>query len=164
MPSPESATFAVPPGVPLMVTVAALPLPARVGEKRTENVQVLPGWPVAARVAPWQPFAPTTLNSAEFGPVIPTVSGPVAAPGSATWALVLGIAGVVIFPLLFSIPAWVVGRRARRECRVLPGRPGYGMATTGWVLGILGTLGWILIGVLVLWTLWLIGSSESAFD
>ncbi len=67
-------------------------------------------------------------------------------PESATWALLLGIAGIVIVPLLASIAAWVIGARARRECRELPGRPGYGTASTGWVLGIVGTVGWLLFG------------------
>lgn len=80
-------------------------------------------------------------------------------------ALVLGVGGLLILPLLLSIPAWIVGARARRESRALPGRPGYGMATTGWILGILGTIGWILIGLLaVLGVLMLIGSSEIAYD
>jgi hypothetical protein len=87
-----------------------------------------------------------------------------APPSSATLALLLGIAGLVIFPVLLSVPAWVVGVRARRESRALPGRPGYGMATTGWLLGILGTIGWVIVGLLLLYVLWLIGSSEIPYD
>lgn len=97
-------------------------------------------------------------------PVESTPASPAQPPDSATMALVLGIGGVFL-PLILSIPAWIVGGQGRRESRALPGRPGYGMATTGWILGILGTIGWILVGLtVVLGVLWLIGSSETAYD
>lgn len=72
------------------------------------------------------------------------------APASATWALVLGIVGLVLCPLLASIPAWIVGAQARQEARNLPGQPGQGMATAGMVLGIVATVIWSLFLVLVL--------------
>ncbi len=115
---------------------------------------------------------PVVLDG-ERGSSVPTLSsapssaagGTVAPPSSATWALLLGIGGFLIFPFVLSVAAWIVGARARRECEQLPGRPGHGMATTGWVLGILGVIGWILIGLLgVLALLVLIGSSEIAYD
>src|SRR5689334_11609335 len=37
------------------------------------------------------------------------------AHGSATTALVLGILGLVFCPLVLSIPAWIIGRKAMRE-------------------------------------------------
>lgn len=89
---------------------------------------------------------------------------PGAPPGSATMALVLGIGGVLFLPLLLSIPAWIVGARGRRESAALPGRPGYGMATTGWILGIVATIGWLAIGLACVGLLWLIGRSELPYD
>lgn len=80
-------------------------------------------------------------------------------PGSATMALVLGIGGLLFLPMFLSIPAWVVGARARRESRALPGRPGYGMATTGWILGIASTLFWVVGGALLLLGLVLLAGS-----
>ncbi|MFA4929441.1 MAG: DUF4190 domain-containing protein [Patulibacter sp.] len=117
----------------------------------------------ASSAAPYAPTGSPTSTAASpaaspwgvsAGPVVARAEGPTAAtvepPSSATMAMVLGIAGLIFVPLLFSIPAWVVGARARRESRALPGRPGYGMATTGWILGIVSTLFWVLVGALLL--------------
>ena len=81
---------------------------------------------------------------------------------SATLALLLGIAGILVLPVLLSMPAWVVGGRARRESRALPGRPGYGMATTGWVLGILGTVfGFLLLTLVVVFLMAMLATVPS---
>lgn len=72
------------------------------------------------------------------------------APSSATWALVLGIVGFVLCPLLASIPAWIIGAQARQEAGRLPGQPGHGMATAGMVLGIIATVIWSLLLLLFL--------------
>jgi len=59
---------------------------------------------------------------------------------SATTALILGILGLVVCPLVLSIPAWVIGRRAMNEIDASQGRiGGRGNAKAGYVLGIVGT-------------------------
>lgn len=61
--------------------------------------------------------------------------------GSATTALVLGILGLVACPLVLSIPAWVIGRRAMREIDASGGQlGGRSNAKAGYVLGIIGTV------------------------
>jgi hypothetical protein len=58
--------------------------------------------------------------------------------GNAIASLVLGIAGLVIFPLVPSILAIVLGRSAKRDIRQRPGLEGEGLATAGIVLGWVG--------------------------
>ena len=58
--------------------------------------------------------------------------------GNAIASLVLGIAGLVIFPLVPSILAIVLGRSAKRDIRERPGLGGEGLATAGIVLGWVG--------------------------
>ena len=71
------------------------------------------------------------------------------APG-AVLALVLGILGILVWPLLGPF-AWVYGRRGEQAVdasgRLLAGR---GLATTGKVLGIVGTLLIVLLFVALL--------------
>lgn len=98
---------------------------------------------------PTPPTAPKPLGvPAGFSRSADVPAAPAPAPSSASMALVLGIGGLLFLPMLLSIPAWIVGARARRESRALPGRPGYGMATTGWLLGIFSTVFWLLMLVL----------------
>lgn len=55
----------------------------------------------------------------------------------ATTALVLGIIGVVLCPFV-GIAGFVIGGRVRREIAAAPGQwGGHGLATAGWVLGII---------------------------
>jgi Domain of unknown function (DUF4190) len=73
----------------------------------------------------------------------------------AVLSLVLGIVGmsvcVSVFPLV-GIAGFVLGRKARREIDAEPGRyAGRGLATAGWVLGIISIVWsvlWVLIVVL----------------
>jgi len=65
--------------------------------------------------------------------------------GSAIASLVLGIAGLVVFPLL-APPALVFGYRAKREIRER-NEGGDGLATAGIVLG---WIGMALLALLVL--------------
>lgn len=58
----------------------------------------------------------------------------------ATTALVLGILGIVPLPLILSIPAIIVGSKAQKQARELPGQPGLGMAKAGYICGIVGTV------------------------
>ena len=56
----------------------------------------------------------------------------------ALWAMVLGILGIVCCPLIAGIPAIVLGKQAQREIDASGGRQtGRGMATAGFVLGII---------------------------
>jgi uncharacterized membrane protein len=63
--------------------------------------------------------------------------------GNAIASLVLGIAGLVIFPLIPSILAIVLGRSAKRDIQQRPGLSGEGFATAGIVLG------WVGVALLV---------------
>jgi hypothetical protein len=64
----------------------------------------------------------------------------------ATWALVLGILGILVLPIVFSILAIVIGVSARSEIDRTPSViSGRGNATAGIVLGIIGLVGWALI-------------------
>ncbi len=73
-------------------------------------------------------------------------------------SLVLGIAGIVFVPVLLSIPALVVGYRARREIDASNGmQTGRGLAIAGIVCGWIGVAfglllvaGIVLFGVLAL--------------
>jgi hypothetical protein len=73
-------------------------------------------------------------------------------PGRATTALVLGIAGLLLCPLVLSIPAIFLGRSAVKEIDASQGTlGGRSSATAGFVLGIIGTVwGLLLIGFFVL--------------
>jgi hypothetical protein len=70
--------------------------------------------------------------------------------GAAIASLVLGIAGLVVFPLIPSILAIVFGGRARDEMRGDPAVTGEGLATAGVILG------WIGVAVCVLGLLFLV--------
>ncbi|MBI5104685.1 MAG: DUF4190 domain-containing protein [Solirubrobacterales bacterium] len=89
-------------------------------------------------------------------PVAPPGAAPGRTPGEATGAMILGILGVIFCPLVLSVPAIVLGTRARREIDGAGGTlGGRGQAVTGIVLGWVGTgfgalvLLLILIGALV---------------
>lgn len=65
-------------------------------------------------------------------------------PGKATAALVLGIIGIFILPIVCSTLAIIFGVQARNEIDADPSLGGRGMATAGMVLGIVG----IALGIL----------------
>jgi hypothetical protein len=71
--------------------------------------------------------------------------------GRAVAALVLGVLGLVACGPFASVPAIVLGRSATRAIDASPGRlGGRGMATAGFVLGIVGTVVWALVILLVI--------------
>jgi hypothetical protein len=70
--------------------------------------------------------------------------------GNAIASLVLGILGFVVFPLVPSILAIVLGRSAKRDIAARPGLGGEGMATAGIVLG------WIGVAVIVVAVLFVV--------
>lgn len=84
---------------------------------------------------------------------------PVAAPnsGKATTSLVLGIISLVACGLLLGIPAMIVARQAKREIRESGGRiGGDGLATAGFVTGLIGTI-WSLLAFLLVVALFAFG-------
>jgi Domain of unknown function (DUF4190) len=97
----------------------------------------------------WQPPAPPPGQQpppgswpppqAPWGPAPPT-------NGKATTSLVLGICGIVLCPIVLSVPALVLGYQARREIDQSNGASGgRGMAVAGIVLGWIG----LVIGILI---------------
>jgi hypothetical protein len=71
--------------------------------------------------------------------------------------MVLGILGIVVCPLVCSVPAIVLGYRARKEIATSGGlQDGASSATagivTGWIGTVLSILGIILLGVLALFS------------
>jgi hypothetical protein len=57
----------------------------------------------------------------------------------AVWALVLGIAGVLVCPGILSIPAIIIGRISQRRIQESGGTlTGDGLAKAGWITGITG--------------------------
>lgn len=99
----------------------------------------------------WQPGQPAPNQFAYQAPP-PT-------PGNATAALILGIVGVVMCPVVASIPAIILGRTAVKEIDASQGRlGGRSSAQAGFILGIVGTvIG--LLGTVALIGLFAIGSS-----
>jgi hypothetical protein len=77
--------------------------------------------------------------------------GPVAPNSSkATTSLVLGIVSIVFCGLFLGIPAMIVARQAKREIRESGGRiGGDGLATAGFVTGLIGTIWSVIAGILV---------------
>lgn len=62
-------------------------------------------------------------------------------PGTAVWALVLGIASIVCCGLFTGIPAIIVGRSAMKEIDRSGGtKDGRGLAQAGFITGIVGTV------------------------
>jgi Domain of unknown function (DUF4190) len=81
------------------------------------------------------------------GPPVP----PVAPTSSkATTSLVLGIVSLVMCGLFLGIPAMIVARQAKREIAASQGRlGGEGLATAGFVTGLIGTI-WSVLGAILL--------------
>jgi hypothetical protein len=65
--------------------------------------------------------------------------------GKAIAALVLGIIGIFLLPIVCSVLAIVFGAMARGEIQRDPTISGGGMATAGLVTGIIGVVAWGLI-------------------
>lgn len=128
----SSAAFPPPPGrIPLSgpppgVGVAPLGGPPPPGVDIAQAAWAPPQSP---------PVAPSPAVQPAFGyqPPYPEASG-------ATAALVLGILGIVILPLFLSIPAIIIGDKAQKQARMIPGQPGLGMARAGYICGIVGTV------------------------
>ena len=72
----------------------------------------------------------------------------------------LGICGIVVFPLIPSVLAIVFGHSARRDIEAQPGLGGGGMATAGIVLGWVG-VALVVVGVVLILLLVAVASSSS---
>ena len=70
----------------------------------------------------------------------------------AIWALVLGILGLLCCGFFTGIPALILGKQAQSEIDASGGQQtGRGMATAGFILGIISIV-WGIIGVILLAT------------
>ncbi|WP_323792799.1 DUF4190 domain-containing protein [Nocardioides sp.] len=68
-------------------------------------------------------------------------TGPQGTSGKATTSLVLGILSLLCFGLLSGIPAMIIGRSATKEIDASHGSiGGRGLATAGFVTGLIGTV------------------------
>jgi uncharacterized protein DUF4190 len=74
--------------------------------------------------------------------------GPPKSNSKAIWALVLGILGLLCCGIL-GVPAIILGKQAQNEIDRSGGaQTGRGMATAGFVLGILALIGVVIVGIL----------------
>jgi hypothetical protein len=84
------------------------------------------------------------LSERAPAPELPAVAAPVATEArtsrKATWALVSGIVGLIVAPLLFATVAIALGVVAKNEMDQDPQLQGQGQATAGIVLGVIGLL------------------------
>ncbi len=95
---------------------------------------------------PHQPAYQPAMPQPGYPPIPPV------APNSskATTSLVLGIISIVACGLFLGIPAMVLGRQAKREIEQSQGRlGGEGLATAGFVTGLIGTIWSVLAAILV---------------
>ena len=74
----------------------------------------------------------------------PPVRGPLGTPGSATASLLLGIAGLLVCPVICSIAAIALGYSAKRRIDANHRYQGRGVAQTGIVLGVIGLAFWAI--------------------
>ena len=100
--------------------------------------------PPSTSQTPLSPDPPEVLVSPQAQPPPPQTPYQ---PGSqapqtdagAVWALVLGIAGVLVCPGILSIPAIIIGRISERRIKESGGTlTGDGLAKAGWITGIAG--------------------------
>ena len=92
---------------------------------------------------------------------------PLVAPtsGKATASLVMGIASLVMCGLLLGIPAMIVAWQAKRDIKQSNGAlGGGGLATAGFVTGLLGTLWSLLLVALVAGLLIFSGPFSTQFN
>lgn len=81
----------------------------------------------------------------------PMPPGPPPNSGKATTSLVLGIVSIVACGLFLGVPAMILSRQAKREIAESQGRlGGQGLATAGFVTGLIGTVWSVLVAILVI--------------
>lgn len=120
-----------------------------------------PGWPAASGQQSPPPYGEPGPYSQPYG--APAYGGaPVPTSGTATTSLVLGILSLVCLGLLAGIPAMILGRSATKEIDASNGTVGgRGLATAGFVTGLIGTLLSVL-AIIAFIGLFAIGSSVSS--
>ncbi len=103
-----------------------------------------------------QPPPPQPPGYGQPVPPVPAYGSPSQTNQKATWALVLGIIGLVCCPfgILAAIPAAIVGNLGRKEIEASDGmQTGRGMATAGLILGVIGILlaviGFVFFGFMI---------------
>jgi hypothetical protein len=70
--------------------------------------------------------------------------------GKATASLVMGIVGIFIFPIIFSVAAILMGGLARKEIAASGGlMTGDGNAVAGIILGCVGLVLWVIFIVIL---------------
>lgn len=98
-----------------------------------------------------QPPSQPRENPAWLPPSDATYQGPAGpqqrTPGNAVASLVLGIVGLVLCPIICSVLAIIFGQQARQQIERDPGLTGAGLATAGYIMGIVGLA---LYGLLIL--------------
>jgi hypothetical protein len=115
---------------------------------RDSPYEVNPYQPTFGSASPYQP---DYGSSGSYG--VPAVQHP-----QAIIAMVLGILGLAVCPLI-GIAAIVLGNKARKEIDAAPGQfTGRGMATAGFVLGIISVAFTVLLLLLVI-----LGGAAGAF-
>lgn len=88
------------------------------------------------------------------------VAGARRTEGTAVASLVLGIAGLVVCPLICSILAVIFGSQAQGRIRADPSLEGEGMAKAGSILGWVG-IGLTAIGIVVFVFAFLVSAGSS---
>ena len=88
-------------------------------------------------------------------PIPPTTPGPVSGPpktsGKAIGSLICGIIGLFFCGLILGLIAISLANNAKKDIAVSGGAiGGQGLATAGFVLGIIGVVGWAIIVVMQL--------------
>jgi len=102
-------------------------------------------WPQPLPQQQWQQQGMPPAYGQVWPPQAPPPGPPTRTNSKATWALILGIVGMVLCGVFAGIPAIVLGHQARKE--IVSGRgtqEGRGMATAGFVLGIISTVASVL--------------------
>ncbi|MFL6061126.1 MAG: DUF4190 domain-containing protein [Marmoricola sp.] len=99
-----------------------------------------PGWqPPPPPPAP--PYGQPAYQQPQYGQPGYYAPPPAPTPGKATAALVMGIVGMLCCPLVFSVPAWIVGHGAVKEIDASNGAlGGRSTANAGYITGIIGTV------------------------
>lgn len=167
-PPPEvSQPQAAPPAGQPYVQPTYQPHPAPpAGHAQPGYGQPQPGYAEQAAPAVYQPYPQATQPAAPQWPA--TIQDPVAYDYGYSYgygpaavdhpnsipALVLGIIGLVLFPLVAPV-AWHLGAKGQREARMDPNRwRASGALTAGKILGIIGT---VFMGMVVLFFIVIIG-------
>lgn len=115
--------------------------------QQPENPGNTPSGEQPGFIVPPQSPPPSEPSAATPPPSPPPASGQ--ASSRATLALILGIVGIVLCPPV-AVAAWIIGVQERRAIAAGQSpQAGQGMATAGWVMGIIGTIILILIVLIV---------------